>query len=123
MSDRSKTYAINSYVNGEQEDDSSNHYTEINSELPIFYHYAKIRCVSNGYGFTDEVRGSVVVTSGKSSHTINVNTPVVGAVATLSNPNYSVAVSFAEGSGTITFTFDRELEVNIRINYIIYCTR
>ena len=123
MANTNNVYAINSYVDGKQEDDGSNHYFDIVSERRIFYHYATIRNVSNGLedGFSDEVRGSVVVAAGNTSHTVNVNTTVLGAVATLSNPNYAVGAS--PNGSTITFTFDRALEQNVRINYIVFCTR
>ena len=123
MTDTSNVYAVNSYMNDVQEDEGSNHYFDIVSERRIFYHYATIRNVSNGIGdgFSDEVRGTVVVGSGSTSHTISINTPILGAVATLSNPSYTVGASFS--GGTVTFTFDRKLEQNVRINYIIFCTR
>jgi hypothetical protein len=122
MTDKSAVYAINSYKGGVQEDDGSNHYSAINAELPIFYHYAKIRNVSNANGFTDEARGSIVVSSGKTSHEITVSSGnAVGAVATLSRTDYRVGVN-CDGN-KVTFSFDRELEDNVRINYIVFFTR
>jgi hypothetical protein len=123
MTDRSNVYAVNSYVGGVQEDNGTNHYSAINTELAIYYHYAKIRNVSNANGFTDEARGSVVVSSGKASYEFNISNKgtAVGAVASLSRNDYRVAVN-CNGT-TITFTFDRELEDNIRINYIVFFTR
>lgn len=123
MADTSTVYAINSYKNGSQDDDGSNHYSGINAELDIFYRYAKIRNTSNAYGFSDEVRGTVVVASGNKTHTVTIETPVpiVGAVASLSRTDYAVGINCSEN--TVTFTFDRQLEDNIRINYIVYCTR
>jgi hypothetical protein len=123
MSDRSAVYAINSYKNGSQGDDGSNYYSGINAELEIFYQYAKIRNVNNANGFTDEVRGTVVVSAGTNTHTITINegNTIVGAVASLSRTDYAVGINCIEN--TATFTFDRQLTDNIRINYIIYCTR
>jgi hypothetical protein len=123
MADRSGVYAINSYVGDKQEDNGSSHYSAINTELPIFYHYAKIRNVSNANGFNDEARNSIVVSSGVSSHTVTIGNSgtLVGVVATLSRTDYRVGVN-TDGN-KVTFTFDRTLEHNIRINYIAYFTR
>jgi hypothetical protein len=123
MTNRSNVYAVNSYVDGTQEDNSSNHYSAINTELKIFYHFAKIRNVSNANGFIDEARGTVVISSGKKTHTININdgAEIIGAVVSLSRTDYTVGVNCS--GNTVTLEFDKQLAHNIRVNYIIYCTR
>lgn len=122
MTDRSGVYAINSYVGGTQGDNGSSHYTAIITELNIFYHYAKIRNVSNANGFNDDARSSIVVSAGVSSHTVSIGSgTLVGVVATLSRTDYQVSVN-CDGNKA-TFTFDRTLEHNIRINYIAFFTR
>lgn len=121
LTNKNGIYAINSFIGSVQEDVSNNAYYGVVTSLPIFYHYARIRNTFNSAGFSDEARGSVVVSSGKTSHAVTVGTDIVGVVATLSDPSYNVAVTF-EG-GVATFVFDRALENNVRLNYIIFNSR
>lgn len=108
--------AILSYKNGELGDDGSNKYSNIQTPSPIYVRYAVTDITTTT--FKTKASGTVVVTAGTTSHSINTYIPQ-GVKYAIVTCDKNLGITYSTSGSNIIVTIPSS-DVNFRLNWIAY---